>query len=76
MPRRRIRPDPAEWDIYHKVCGNCFQTKPVSEFYRKRASRDGLQNECKSCRTEICYAWVNRNNPKKLEKYFNERANI
>lgn len=70
---KRIRLDPLEWDIYHKVCGNCRETKPLTEFYLKRASSDGHQNECKACRTEICYAWANRNRPEKLERYFNER---
>jgi hypothetical protein len=32
-------------------CSNCFQTKPLSAFYRKL---DRYQSRCKACNTEVC----------------------
>lgn len=32
-----------------KTCTKCGQTKPRTEFWRKRAGRDGLQAACKAC---------------------------
>lgn len=35
-----------------KRCGRCRLEKPVSEFHRRRQSRDGLQGRCRACNTE------------------------
>lgn len=32
-----------------KVCSKCGKEKPVSEFYRRTASKDGLNASCKEC---------------------------
>ena len=32
-----------------KRCPRCGQTKPVSEWHKNKASRDGLQAYCKPC---------------------------
>lgn len=32
-----------------KKCGKCGQVLPVSEFYKKTASKDGYQYVCKKC---------------------------
>jgi hypothetical protein len=32
-----------------KVCPKCKVEKPVTMFWRQAASRDGLQNRCKTC---------------------------
>lgn len=32
-----------------KNCPKCGETKPSSEFYRRKATSDGLQNWCKQC---------------------------
>ena len=32
-----------------KRCNRCRKTKPVSEFYRMTASKDGYQYACKDC---------------------------
>ena len=32
-----------------KVCSRCGKEKPVSEFYRRSASKDGLNPACKEC---------------------------
>ena len=34
----------------HKVCSKCRQIKPVSDFCLDRASKDGLQCQCKLCK--------------------------
>lgn len=32
-----------------KTCSACGQVKPATQFYKRRASNDGLQKHCKSC---------------------------
>jgi len=36
-----------------KNCSNCNKSKPISEFHKRSASKDGLQTQCKSCYKEI-----------------------
>jgi hypothetical protein len=45
-----------------KHCVRCDTTKPVSEFNRNAAKRDGLQDSCRDCRRVICagYRAANR----------------
>lgn len=63
------------WVEVVKKCGNCFKTKPLDEFYIIKSSnkKDGRQNECKRCRTEICYVYNNFDKPKRLDLYFAKR---
>lgn len=35
-----------------KRCGKCGEVLPEEGFFRRRASRDGLQNWCKRCQRE------------------------
>jgi hypothetical protein len=35
-----------------KACSSCGQVKQASEFYRRQASNDGLQKQCKPCSNE------------------------
>lgn len=32
-----------------KYCGSCFQEKPISEFNKNKAKKDGLSTKCKKC---------------------------
>ena len=32
-----------------KQCSKCGETKPNTEFYRRKDSKDGLHNQCKKC---------------------------
>ena len=35
-----------------KTCSACGQVKPATQFYKRSASKDGLQNHCKPCINE------------------------
>jgi hypothetical protein len=43
-----------------KRCSRCRVLKPYSEFHRNRKRRDGLQNNCKSCRAVIDHGLYSR----------------
>lgn len=34
-----------------KICSKCKKEKPVSEFGKNKAKKDGLQAECKECKS-------------------------
>lgn len=64
-----------------KRCYKCKELKPRTDFYKDRASRDGLQGLCKKCcserdvgsytkfnRREYCADWRNKNR-EKLRRY-------
>ena len=36
-----------------KECSHCHRTLPVTEFYKKSGTPDGLQYVCKECTSEI-----------------------
>ena len=40
-----------------KPCSKCKETKPFSEFYKKRSHKDGLASCCKSCKNACDKAW-------------------
>lgn len=50
--------DCVDWDgmdtekITEKKCAKCGKVKPISEFYRRSASKDGYQPYCKTCLAE------------------------
>lgn len=35
-----------------KYCGGCEKDRPLAEFYKRRASKDGLSYRCMACVTE------------------------
>lgn len=45
-----------------KTCTKCGETKPLDEFYRDRAARDGRKSYCKRCREE------QRGSPRQIEQ--------
>ena len=59
-----------------KKCSKCERVKPMSEFYKDVARRDGLQSYCKICEK----AWKNqnrKNNPKyqkRMKEYCKNRS--
>lgn len=42
-----------------KKCSNCFQLKPLTDFYVKRA-QNSYQSRCKKCNPEVCKAYAKR----------------
>lgn len=57
----------ADFEKGTKVCSKCRKELPISEFYKNKYNKDGLQNLCKNCE--------NKNNKKymktRLDKKFN-----
>ena len=39
-------------EVKTKRCSKCGQIKPISEFYKKKSSKDGLYSICKECRNK------------------------
>lgn len=44
-----------------KECRKCYVVKTSSEFYREKANRDGLSNQCKMCRKAYNAKYRNEN---------------
>jgi hypothetical protein len=40
-----------------KTCSHCNIEKPLTEFYKNRSRKDGLQSDCKKCRKEGAAKW-------------------
>ena len=49
-----------------KQCSKCGEQKPLSDFHKKKANKDGLQNACKSCRVFENNNQYIKNKPKRL----------
>lgn len=56
--------------LTYKYCCQCGETKPVSEFYKNRSKRDGLDSYCKKCNKENQKAY------KAADPNFQEKAYI
>lgn len=56
-----------------KRCSRCQTTKPVSEFFARRRSADGLQSFCKACNRALALAW-NKAHPEQRVVW--RRANL
>lgn len=51
-----------------KRCSGCKETKPVSEFSKKRSAKDGLNSHCKNCRSEKSRRYYEANKEKVAER--------
>ena len=51
-----------------KVCKVCGQEKPLSEFYKRKDTKDGHRNKCKSCEKEKSKHYYLDNKEKIREK--------
>ena len=51
-----------------KTCTKCKQDKELTEFSRKKASKDGLQGPCKICAKLYVKAWYNANSDREKAK--------
>lgn len=38
--------------VENKVCRKCGEEKPITQYYKKKASTDGYEHRCKFCRHE------------------------
>lgn len=47
-----------------KKCTRCFNSKSLSDFYKRKAASDGHESECKSCRNRRSSEWQKSNMPK------------
>lgn len=50
-----------------KVCSKCGIKKPLSDFYKDRARKDGHRPHCKKCKNAINKRWRDENWSKELE---------
>ena len=57
-------------EIKTKVCSKCGRELPLSEFYKKLDSKDGLQSRCKECaiKSSSEYAKKSREKARKIEE--------
>lgn len=51
-----------------KTCGLCREDLPVTEFYRRTDSPDGLQGRCKECSTLSTREWKRNHTPAALKE--------
>ena len=51
-------------NITVKECSRCHRTLPVTEFYKKSGTSDGLQCYCKQCQNEL-----NKNHQRKKKAF-------
>lgn len=51
-------------NITVKECKHCHRTLPVTEFYKKSSTPDGLQCYCKQCQSEL-----NKNSQRKKRAF-------
>lgn len=51
-----------------KKCSHCGQLKPVSDFYRKSNTKDGLQTYCKSCQAEVSHKQAMKRTEERRER--------
>lgn len=58
-----------------KSCNKCLQTKPKSEFHKKKYKKDGTANTCKACACEISRNNYHKNKEraKEVQKNWRER---
>ena len=45
----------------NKVCSNCKQEKPTTDFYSQKLHKHGVMSMCKDCFNHFCtQRWINR----------------
>jgi 5-methylcytosine-specific restriction endonuclease McrA len=54
--------------VFTKICSKCKVEKPVSEYYKRTASKDGLAAICKTCESIRCKAYQ-KENSERLKSY-------
>jgi hypothetical protein len=66
--RKRIKPRDG-----YKICGRCDDEKLLKEFYKNRSMKDGLDNKCKSCSSEACREYREKNKKKNHKININDK---
>lgn len=56
-----------------KICNTCKQSKPLNEFSKRTASKDGLSYKCKQCTIDYCKQWRS-NNPSYHQRWHTANA--
>lgn len=51
-----------------KICSRCRESLNENEFYKDKATKDGLQNNCKKCQKKYAYSYSSNN-----QSYITER---
>jgi 5-methylcytosine-specific restriction endonuclease McrA len=51
-----------------KTCSQCGLSKPLTEFYRRSLSKDGLRSDCKDCAHVRSRRWYEENTEKHREQ--------
>lgn len=60
---------------YMKRCTKCQQEKPLSEFYKRKDSKDGYRSHCKSCMgiyEKERYPSIKKDKQKQRQKYYED----
>ena len=60
-------------EVKTKRCSKCGQIKPISEFYKKKSSKDGLYSCCKQCHKSMKAQYYQSNKDailKKIAEYY------
>ena len=61
-------------EIKTKVCSKCGRELPLSEFYKRSVSNDGLQSYCKECAIKMSSEYAKKSRErKKAHKIEEER---
>ena len=59
-----------------KRCSSCGEIKPLTEFHRRRAAKDGRQSRCRACNIEVNKQWYRDNpdaRPRRMDDYAKDR---
>ena len=59
-------------EIKTKVCKKCGRELPLSEFYKKSNSRDGLQSNCKECSNKMSSEYAKKSRERKKARMVEE----
>jgi hypothetical protein len=56
-------------DLQQKQCSKCGAVKPISEFFKRKLNKDGLEGQCKLCQEEKNSKWE-KANPVKVQTMY------
>ena len=54
-------------DAIMKHCKYCDQSLPLTEFYKRKESPDGLAYKCRACQKKVCGAFYLKNKQKAFD---------